>query len=319
MNTQVFVINDYNPLHGTVDTLLPYELGLYAYDKGDLMIKNANTVNNAVKAFIAVGGIANEKQKSRISRDINLPVRQDRNFSFKKFPFKSPVKSKSLISFSCLGQTSGDEFVVKISTQFGGFVQETKTMTRTYSVNGKFSDSLSLYKELASSINYDVENANTFGNQVLATATLAGLEISSTVYNQTIQLSGNYVQDTTSCNFCEDCKVTVCELISPSGGSGYPESIKEYWRAYSSYEGTIFSESKYLKTLHDDLVLLSNQYDMYQITWSNNTDAQEDNSEVFNIHRLVYIFSPVGLDISMFIQTLEHFFGSTVEVSPVQV
>ncbi len=322
MNTQVFVVDSYNPNHSSAPSDLGVgQLGVYAYDLADYHMKNANGVENAERLLLAIGRALPNGGGTvpTMGRDMILPIRVDRNRVFEKYSFKTPTYNKHLVTFSCCGKTHYDEFTVKVTSQFGNYFTEADHALMTYSVVGKFKDTAHLYSALAKKINDTNASSNNFGNKFVATATDAGLEITSTLVGQVLTVGATYNRDTTDpCSECVDCEVCTKELVVSQLGSGSPDHVRKVWNDYASYSGTTWRNTNQLPLPHNQLILTSNAYDMYLIQWSNNTQAQEDNGDVFNIHQVIYLFVPTDLNVDQAIQTIEHFIGK-LRISPVQV
>ena len=311
MNTQVFVVNEYDPAHSGFSGDLAFgQLGVFAYDMNDMRVKNAAAVAETEKMFLAIG---RKKDGAEIGRDINIPVKA-KNFKMQYFPYRAPVKQVSRVSVEGFGENDFDEFSLTINSRFGLDYSGIEPTVRTYSVFGAYEDAISLYQALVAKILLDPEQVR----MVEPTATTAGLELKSLYNSGIFEAFINFIPYEDGCTRnCRNYKPCSKTLVESEDGSGYPEWVK--WTAYrhAVWKGTPFKESIFLTDPSRDLVLTSAENNVWQIKWSDLDQPDDSHSDVFNVWQEILLIVPTDIDISRAVDNIEVLIGKKFRQSAV--
>lgn len=312
MNTQVFLVNSYNAGHDNNTTSLQKgQLGMYGYDPNNMSLVNAIQLASTEKCFLALG---RGNGKAYVGRDIDIPVRH-RNFLFKKSPYKKPIKQKVRLSISGSGQSHYDEFSVTINHRFGFDESGIETNVVTFSVVGKFASPRDVYDALVREITQTQKN---WDRVVTAEATDAGLVLTANFDNLIYEAVLNYIPFKDECSdHCVDYNIVCQTLVKSEAGSGYPSHVRWLWNRNSVWTGTAFQENIYHKDPQRDFILYSEENDVYELTWTNQNQPQEDNGSVaFNVFQTIMLVVPTTVNIDRIIDNIETLLGVKLTIAP---
>jgi hypothetical protein len=296
MNSQLFVINTVSQTKD-IDALAISELGFYGLDKYTHRIVNLNPTSDVINLFLAT------KKPSGVSvltRVMENP--RQRNFMLKKILYREPVKQVFNASIDCLGQSTFDEFELKIvlAGAYEGF-HGIDQFYETFSVTGKFNTHLDLYKAVEKAYN---AKPISYVDSVKATESGVVVTVAS---GQNVSVSFLYHKDLTNdCVPCECCESVVQIMNEGDTGAGTVHDIEKLAMQWGVWNGKEWSGNRLFNNPHSDYRLTSDKYDVYYARWTNSTQPQEDNTEAaFNIYQQYAIAVPAGTDMEYYVQIIE--------------
>ena len=201
MNSQLLIASGVVQ-NTAIESLTTGQLGLYGIDTASMQTINLSPTSKVDTMWMALGKANGKALLTREIKDI-----QNRNFTFKKMPYRDAVKETTVVTTDCLGTSIYDEFIVKItaSALYDGF-EGLEYFSKSFSVTGKLTSFLALYQALAAEITTpDVPLVFS------ATGTASGLEIvAHEGMHLNISLTVNKDESDTCapCAFCESITTT---------------------------------------------------------------------------------------------------------------
>lgn len=310
MNTQVFLVNSYAPNHSADPTeLVKGQLGMYGIEPTDLSMVNAIQLAKTRKILFALG---RGDGKVLTGRDINIPTR-NRNFIFKKHPFKAPIRQSWRVSVDRTAVNDYDEFTLTINHRFGFDESGLETNVLSYSIMGRHQSLIQLYEAIAREVNGSQKPKEKY---ITALATESGVVLTSYFDNMIFTPVLTHTNDDSVCaDQCAHYHIKCEELTAPEAGSGYAKHVEELFKKHSVWLGSSFQENIYHQDPQRDFVLYSSENDIYEIQWTNQNQPQEDNGSVFNVFQTIFLVIPTSLDVSRIVDNMETLLGVEMEMT----
>lgn len=307
MNSQLFIAS--SVVQNTApENLTAGQLGLYGIDSVTNQLINVSPTSKVDLFYAALGKTSGGAWNSRF-----LENPRNRNFELRKFPYRDAVRPIKLASIDCVGSSVYDEFELKITARAlyetnGGIEQ----YFRTYSVMGKYANSLALYTALKAQIDSDGEA------KIIDAVTVssAGIAIIGKV-GQVIDVSLIMTRDMEdTCTPCVSCEATVVSTNDGDMGSGTYAHVLGLQKEWAIWAGRGYMADRAFKNPMDDFPINSaTKWDLYLVKWTNNNQPEEDNGAVFNVYQQFMVAVPQGTNMSYFTQTVEGLTGKTFLVT----
>lgn len=303
MNAQLFIAGSINQ-NKAVEALSAGELGLYGLDSVNMQTVNLSPTSKVDAFYVGMGKTSGG---AWLSRHVQSP--RNRNFELRKFPYRDAVKQVKVAAINCIGSSTYDEFILKISTRaaYEGF-HGLAYYTKSFSVTGKFATFLALYTALAAEMTTTVSE----GFIDAATATPTGLQIVAKV-GQVLDVSLVMMRDEAdTCTPCVTCEAVVTTLNAGDTGSGTYEHVLALQKAWAVWTGRGYMTDRMFKLPNDDFPINpATKWDLYYMKWTNENQPNEDNGSVFNVYQEYMIAVPQGTNMSYYTQTIEGLTGKT--------
>lgn len=212
-------------------------------------------------------------------------------------PYKAEVKPVSVISFSGIGNSMFDEFVVSISPTDGRVVTR---FSENYSVTGGKATLAEIYNDAANQINCNSRS------HFYASVTAAGLVITTRDSNITFGLSGEFRKDPTLISDSGNIVILVRNEVAYNGGSGSGTDVRTLMynaradtgsmSGYGSSDQFGFDEIPYPSIYGDAGEPLTAEFDLYVMRWKNGSnDDGELAKQVFSVYQTAIIAFPKTL------------------------
>ena len=307
MNSQLFIASSVVQ-NTAVESLTSGQLGLYGIDS---VTQQTISVAPTSKVDLFYAALGKTSGGAWLGRFLNQP--RNRNFELRKFPYRAAVKPIKVASIDCIGSSVYDEFELKIVGRslyegFGGI----ESYFRTYSVMGKYANSLALYTALKAQIDADGE-AKIIDS---VTVSSAGITIIGKV-GQVLTVSLIMTRDQEdTCVTCVTCEATVVSTNDGDTGSGTYDQLLALQKDWAIWAGRGYMSDRQFKLPVEDFPISSSAtWDMYLIKWTNENQPNESHGSVFNVFQQVMVAVPSGTNMSYFTQTVEGLTGKTFLVT----
>lgn len=307
MNSQLFIASSVVQ-NTAVESLTSGQLGLYGIDS---VTNQTISVSPTSKVDLFYAALGKTSGGAWLGRELKQP--RNRNFELRKFPYRAAVKPIKIASIDCIGSSVYDEFELKIVGRslyegFGGI----ESYFRTYSVMGKYANSLALYTALKAQIDADGE-AKIIDS---VTVSSAGITIIGKV-GQVLTVSLIMTRDQEdTCLPCVSCEATVVSSNDGDTGSGTYDQLLALQKEWAIWAGRGYMSDRQFKLPMEDFPINSaTTWDMYLIKWTNENQPNESHGQVFNVFQQVMVAVPSGTNMSYFTQTVEGLTGKTFLVT----
>lgn len=318
MGKQVFVVTNVAAINtkATRDLLTDGEIGIYAMDAATLKTVRAQTSTVAEFFSIAlgrgIGPLGNQLKPDSTGRIDVSPVK-DRRFDWFKAAYVAPVLPQIQVTTTCLGTSEYDDFLLRVSTRFGGDLSGQEYNVKTYPVSGKQVDATTFYANAAAAVNAD-EDAD-----VTATSSAAGVVITPKRVGALVEVGFEFVdnQYKQNCMTCDTCNSVVTKLNEPFDGEGTYAKLMQHIKEARGYRGTIYTDSREVPLPSDQYTGLSTSstWDFYILTEKNKDQAKGDPGQVFDIFQTYIIAVAAGTNFAAFTQVIDALVGTPLRTA----